>query len=80
MKKVTEDLVWKNIDHEEYRVYVFQHVNGTTTRVKIKEPKLLNVSKSGGHRILDSKNVAHYIPYGWIHLYWETIDGVAFRF
>ena len=79
MKELTKDLEWKNIDHEKYRVYVFQN-GDSITNVKIKEPKQLNISKSGGHRILDSKDVAHYIPYGWIHLYWETIDGIAFRF
>ena len=78
-KEVTKDLEWKNIDHEIYRVYVFQNVD-SITNVKIHEPKLLNVSKSGGHRILDSKDVAHYIPYGWIHLYWETRDEVGIRF
>ncbi|KKL91475.1 hypothetical protein LCGC14_1894300 [marine sediment metagenome] len=79
MKEVTKELEWKNIDHEIYRVYVFRN-GDSITNVKINNPRLLNVSKSGGHRILDDKNVAHYIPYGWIHLYFETIDGVAFRF
>ncbi len=26
----------------------------------------------GGHRIVDSEGTAHYIPAGWIHLYWEV--------
>lgn len=76
MKKVTEKLNWKNINHETYRTYVFS-IDNTVT---IEKPKLLNVSDSGGHRILDSKNVSHYIPSGWIHLFWETKDTNAFRF
>ena len=76
MKKVTKELDWKNIEHEIYRVYEFP--NGK--RIRIDKPILLNVSKSGGHRILDSKDVSHYIPSGWIHLFWETNDENAFRF
>ena len=75
-KEVTPLLEWKDIDHEEYRVYVFKD----NQRVAIQQPVLLNVSKSGGHRILDANNVSHYIPYKWIHLYWETKDHNAFRF
>jgi len=76
MKKVTDKLEWKNIDHETYRVYYFP--NGS--QVIIDNPRLINVSESGGHRILDSNDVAHYIPSGWIHLIWVTCDDVAIRF
>lgn len=31
-------------------------------------------------KLLDDVDVAHYVPSGWIHLYWETDDNVAFRF
>ena len=75
-KDVTPLLEWKNIDHEHYRTYEFP---GDIT-VTIQDPVLLNVSNSGGHRILDANNVSHYIPYKWIHLYWETKDHNAFRF
>lgn len=74
LKDVTEDLEWKNIDHEVYRVYVFPDGK----EVRIEKPALINISKSGGARILDSKNVSHYIPYKWIHLYWETDNDNAF--
>lgn len=74
-KEVTKDLEWKSIEHEIYRVYVFE--NG---KIKIENPVKINVSKSGGHRILDKKNISHYIPYKWIHLYWETDDNNAFLF
>ncbi len=76
IKKVTDDLEWKKVDHEEYRIYVFPG----NERIQIDRPVLLNVSKSGGHRILDIENVSHYIPSGWIHLYWETDDDNAYWF
>ena len=76
LKDVSLDIEWKNIDHEIYRVYVFPN----NRIVTIERPILLNVSKSGGHRILDINNVSHYIPSGWIHLYWETDDENSFRF
>lgn len=74
LKKVTEHLHWKKIDHELYRVYVFPDGK----EVRIEKPALINISKSGGARILDSNNVSHYIPFKWIHLYWETDDNNAF--
>lgn len=75
IKNVTKDLEWKNISHETYRVYIFPD-----GKIKIKKPVKLNVSESGGHRILDNKNVSHYIPYKWIHLYWETNNNCAYQF
>jgi len=79
MKEVTEDLKWKNIDHEVYREYSFA-IDGKIIRVRIHNPVLLNVSKSGGHRILDVDDVSYYIPFKWISLIWETNDNIAFRF
>ena len=79
MKEVTKDLEWKKIDHELYREYSFI-VDGKITRVRIDNPVLLNVSKSGGHRILDVDDVSYYIPFKWISLIWETNDDIAFRF
>lgn len=76
LKEVTQNITWINCDHEIYRIYEF--LDGK--RIRIDRPVLLNVSKSGGHRILDANNVSHYIPYKWIHLFWETDDNNAFRF
>jgi len=76
MKEVIDKTEWANCDHEIYRTYVFP--DGKT--VTIERPVLLNVSKSGGHRLLDANDKSHYIPYKWIHLYWETDDDNAFRF
>ena len=76
IKLVTGDLEWKVIDHETYRTYEFPN----NESIKITKPILLNVSKSGGHRIVDSENVSHYIPSGWLHLYWESDDESAYWF
>ena len=76
VKKLSKVLEWQNIDHETYRVYMFK--GGDV--IRIDHPLFLHVSKSGGHRILDKEDISHYIPTGWIHLYWETDDDVAFRF
>lgn len=67
---------FKSISAEKFRVYEFPDRN-----VKIDNPLWLHVSKSGGHRILDDKEVSHYIPTGWVHLYWESQasnDGFSF--
>jgi hypothetical protein len=32
------------------------------------------IAKDGGHRILDSENIAHEIPSTWIHLFWIVED------
>lgn len=79
-KRVFDPTKWKDISHEKYRVYVFSHNMDQLNYVKIDKPTFLHVSESGGHRILDSEDVSHYIPYKWIHLFWETDDDCAFRF
>lgn len=67
-------LEFVDISSEKYRTYVFQSKVSTvqTVEVTIKEPTHLHVSKSGGHRLLDSSGKSHYIAPGWIHLYWEV--------
>lgn len=59
-----------DISSEMYRVYEF-----SGNRVEIDMPVALHISDRGSHRILDAKGVSHYIPTGWIHLYWEAYDG-----
>jgi hypothetical protein len=60
-----------DISSEQFRVYVFER----GAEIKIDAPTHLSVSKSGGHRLFDSNGVSHYIPAGWIHLYWVSKDG-----
>lgn len=62
---------FKDLSDEIYRTYEFP--DGKI--VKIYKPLKLNVSKSGGHRVLDEKGISHYIPAGWIHLQWKVKDG-----
>lgn len=64
-------LEFKDLSDEIYRTYEFP--DGKI--VKIYKPLKLNVSKSGGHRVLDEKGISHYIPAGWIHLQWKVKDG-----
>lgn len=64
------DAEFTNISSEEYREYRFA---GET--VRITAPCWLNVSASGGHRILDAVGLSHYIPTGWIHLQWKAKEG-----
>lgn len=66
-----KSIQWIDISSELFRQYDFG-VLGITTIVC---PQWLYVSPSGGHRIVDSKEVCHYIPTGWKHLYWQVKPG-----
>ena len=59
---------------EKYRIYTFVR-NGKEHKVKLNNPRKLFVSKSGGHRIFTDDGASHYIPAGWIHLYWKSMEG-----
>lgn len=65
------DLTFLPLEDEQYRVYEFTGGD----QIRINAPVALHVSKSGGHRILDSMGISHYIPAGWIHLFWVVVDG-----
>ena len=58
---------------ETFRTYVFPGKEEVT----INEPQFLIVSDNG-HRVYDAQGVSHYIPYGWIHLYWENMGDRSF--
>ncbi len=62
------DRDWIDISSEEYRLYDFGELNS----VRIEKPQKLNISDSGGHRILDGEDKSHYIPSGWIHIEWKA--------
>lgn len=77
MKETKKSLFpfYKEIDigsREHFRVYVFP--NGE--EIKINNPEYLIVSDNG-HRIRTGE-FSHYIPYGWIHLYWKSKEGKSF--
>ena len=59
-----------DISSEEYRTYVFSNKE----EIKINGPLQLSVS-TGGHRLFDASGVSHYVPKGWIHLYWKAKQG-----
>jgi hypothetical protein len=71
MKKFLNESDYEFIDisSEGYREYRFP--NGEY--VKIDNPQKLSISQHG-HRVWDGQK-SHYIPIGWIHLYWEAKDG-----
>jgi hypothetical protein len=76
-RRSTETLQFKNIADEFSRTYRFP---GNET-VTIVQPRKLNVSKSGGHRVVDAAGNSHYIPTGWIQLTWQVKPGrPAFAF
>lgn len=71
------NLPTSDLSNELYRMYDF----GDEKTIRIDSPLALNVSRSGGHRILDAEGVSHYVPEGWIHLKWESKEGApAFDF
>lgn len=61
---------------EEFRIYTFIR-NSKEHKIKIVHPRKLYVSKSGGHRLFSEDGASHYIPPGWIHLYWKSAKGKA---
>ncbi|MBB5693532.1 hypothetical protein FHS87_001565 [Roseomonas pecuniae] len=65
------DLEFTDISTERWREYRF--AGGDV--IRIEQPLKLNVSASHGHRIFDAHGLSHYIPWGWIHLVWETKEG-----
>jgi hypothetical protein len=68
------DLKFDRIDSEEFRCYVFP-AGAKTLEVRIDNPLYLAVSASGGHRLFDADGKSHYIPAGWMHLYWKAREG-----
>lgn len=64
------DLKFVDISSEKIRTYRFP---GDEV-IQIPGPQYLNVSRSGGHRILNVHGVSFYVPKGWIMLSWEAKD------
>ena len=64
-------LDFTDISTEAIRRYHYRRDDTVT----ILSPLMLNVSRSGGHRIFDANGVSHYIPKGWIQLTWVVKAG-----
>lgn len=64
-------LKFTDISTESVRRYQYRGQEYIT----IDNPIALNVSKTGGHRVLDGQGLSHYIPKGWIYLTWKAKDG-----
>ena len=69
--KDTAGIQWTDVSSEQYRIYEFKDKQ----LVRIDNPLALNVSKGGGHRLVDAQGKSHYVPKGWIHLEWKVFDG-----
>lgn len=61
---------FSDISSELRRTYDYGHGKEVTIDLPLK----LAVTK-GGHRLFDSDGNSHYVPSGWIHLYWQVKDG-----
>ena len=59
------NLEFIDISSEEFRTYEWPE-----EEITIEEPQWLAITESG-HRVLDAGGISHYIPKGWIHLYWK---------
>lgn len=74
MKETEKSLIpyYKKIDlseREEYRVYVFPGKE----EIRLDSPQFLIISDNG-HRV-GLGEISHYVPYGWIDLYWKNKSG-----
>jgi hypothetical protein len=69
-----KEIQWQDIRSELYREYTFSGGD----KIRISKPCSLNVSDSGGHRIIDMNDESHYIPSGWIHLRFKADPPFSF--
>jgi hypothetical protein len=67
------ELKFKDISTEDFREYEFPDMT-----IRIENPKQLNVSKSGGHRVIDGNGESHYVPSGWRRLHWKAEPPFSF--
>lgn len=63
-------LNFKSVENEQWREYDFGD-----SKIRIDNPLCLDVSASGGHRVLAADGVSHYVPKGWKHLTWKVKEG-----
>lgn len=68
---------FSDLTDELFREYTFPTAHGPVT-VTVPAPAALNVSASGGHRIVDREGFSHYIPSGWVALTFKVRAGESF--
>lgn len=69
--KLINNVEYKSLQSERFREYIFD----SNRVVVIVNPLWLNVSESGGHRVVVSDTETYYIPPGWLAIFWETKEG-----
>ena len=60
-------------DKEEFRTYRFAEAE-FIHEITIRKPLFLIVTNNG-HRLSDEEGISHYVPYGWIELFWKNSKG-----
>jgi len=73
MTKEIAGMQFSDVSAEEYRIYTFPGGE----KIRVDTPQYLNVSKSGGHRIIVSENSTVYIPAGWLSVQWVNRPGTG---
>lgn len=69
--RVPKDMKFSDLSNEVSRTYKFPGGD----EIVVESPVALNVSRSGGHRVIAETGQVHYIPKGWIGLVWVPKPG-----
>lgn len=70
-EEIKSPLKFLDISSELYRTYYYPG-GGTFT---VEKPVGLNISKSGGHKIIAADGNNYYIKFGWIVIGWKKAEG-----
>jgi hypothetical protein len=68
--RVPETMDFADISGEVYRKYIYQD----GSEFHLEDPIALNVSKSGGHRLILSDGRSIYVRHGWIAFEFKALD------
>jgi hypothetical protein len=75
LTKTVAGMDFKDVSAELRRTYTFVDDEGNEKKIDVSAPLWLNVSASGGHRIIVADNSTVYIPAGWLKLQWWNKPG-----
>lgn len=80
-KQEIAGLEFNDVSDELYREYtsLSQPWRGYVVpyTLKIENPKFLNVSASGGHRVITGDNETTYVQPNWVSLRWVNKEGTG---